>query len=117
ALFWPLVIVLMIAHTFVRKRLDLEMGMCRRHQRWLIAARASSIACAAGVLASITLWNVDADLAALLLLGSICGMVLVAVTQGLAGVQAVALQRIGKDHAWLAGTGKAFRAALPELHG
>jgi hypothetical protein len=117
ALFWPLVIVMMIAHAFVRKRLSLEMGMCGRHQRWLTLARASSFVCVAGVVASITLWNVDDGLAAIVLLGSIGGMALVAVTQGIAGVQAISLSRVDQQHAWLAGTGKGFRAALPELPG
>jgi hypothetical protein len=32
-------------------------------------------------------------------------------------VQAVSLNRLGDEDAWLGGTGKAFREALPELPG
>ena len=115
ALFWPLVLVMMIAHTFVRKRLELEMGMCKAHQRWLSGVRWVSALFIIGVFASIALWRTDPGLAGWVLMGSIGGMVVAGIAQGLAGVQAIALKRIDQKHAWLSGTGRRFRETLPEL--
>ncbi len=114
-LFWPLVLAAMIAHTFVRKKLEIEIGMCGRHRRWRTALRLLSIACIVGVGASTVFWRADSALAAMLLLGSLGGMVLVGVTQAIVGVQAVSVKKLTDEHAWLARTGSAFRAALPEL--
>ena len=114
-LFWPLVLVMMIAHTFVRKTLVLEMGMCKAHQRWLTGVRWVSALFVLGVFVSVSLWRTDASLAGMVLLVSIGGMVLAAVAQGVAGVQAIALDRLDPKHAWLSGTGRRFRETLPEL--
>ena len=51
-----------------------------------------------------------------LLLVIVCAVVL-AFAQRMSRVQKISLSRLDPDHAWLAGTGKAFRAALPELRG
>lgn len=115
AAFWPLVLAAMIAHTFVRKKFEIEIGMCGNHRRWRTALRLLSFACIVGVAASTAFWREDSALAALLLLGSIGGMLLVGVTQAIVGVQAVSVKRLTGEHAWLARTGSAFRAALPEL--
>ena len=115
ALFWPAVLVMMFAHTFVRKKLDLEIGICRVHQRWLTGGRWVSVLFILGVLASMSLWNTNGTLAGVLLLGSIGGMLAAGIVQGLAGVQALALSRLDRQHAWLSGTGRRFRETLPEL--
>lgn len=116
-LFWPLLFVMMIVHTFVRKKLKLEVGMCRRHQRWRDALRALSLATIAGVLVSLPLWRIDPEIAIVLLLGSLGAMGAAALAQSILGVQTVGLRELSDQHAWLTGTGKAFRAALPELPG
>lgn len=116
-LFWPLVLVLIVAHTFVRKAFEVEIGMCESHRRWRTALRALSIACIAGVLASTAFWHDQAELASALLLGSVGTMLLVGVIQAVVRVQALSLRKLTGEHAWLAGTGKDFRAALPELPG
>ena len=115
ALFWPVVLVMMIAHTFVRKKLELEIGMCKVHQRWLAGVRWVSALFILGVFASIALWRENPGLAGTLLLGSIGGMVVAGIAQGVAGVQAVALNRLDQKHAWLSGAGRRFRETLPEL--
>jgi len=115
ALFWPLVLVMMIAHTFVRKKLKLEVGMCERHQRWRNVLRALSLAGVAGVLVSLPLWGMNPEVAATLLVVSLGVMVATGVTQSILGLQAIALRKLSAEHVWLAGTGSAFRAALPEL--
>lgn len=117
AAFWPLVIVLMVVHTFVRKKLEVEIGFCARHRRLRATLRALSIACVVGVFASIAAWNANENVAAALLWTSLAGMVGVVIAQSAFGVHAVGLKEIGPEHAWLTGTGKAFRAALPELPG
>ena len=114
-LFWPMVLVMMTVHTFVRKKLELEIGMCRVHQRWLAGVRWVSALFIVGVLASMALWRTHPGLAGTLLLGSIGGMVVAGIAQGVAGVQAVALNRLDQKHAWLSGAGRRFRETLPEL--
>ena len=115
ALFWPVALVAMIAHTFVRKKLELEVAFCPRHRRVRGALLALSWVLVAGVVASMFLWRAHGGLATWLLLGSIGGMVALLIVQALAGVQAIALRRLDASHAWLGGTGKPFRGALPEL--
>jgi hypothetical protein len=116
-LFWPSVLLLMIAHTFVRKKVEIEVAFCPRHRRLRGALLALSWALVAGVVASMFLWRADGGLAAWLLLGSIGGMVAVMIAQASAGVQGIAVRRLDASHAWLGGTGKPFRSALPELPG
>lgn len=115
AVFWPLVLLLMIVHTFVRKKLEIEIGFCVRHRRARVVLHALSIACVAGVLGSLFTWNMSAEIAAALLWTSLAGMLAVVIGQSILGVRAIGLKSVSAEHAWLTGTGKAFRAALPEL--
>lgn len=115
ALFWPVALLAMIAHTFVRKKVELELAFCPRHRRLRRALQAASIAAMAGVGFSVMLWRADATLAAWMLLGSLAGMIAVIVAQAALGVHAIAVKRLDASHAWLGGTGKPFRGALPEL--
>ena len=116
-LFWPLVLALMIAHTFVRKKLEVELGFCARHRRLRAVLSALSIACVIGVLSSIFVWSATTGLAAALLSISLAGMLIMVVAQSILGVPAVTIKKLSGEHAWLAGTGKPFRAALPERPG
>jgi len=117
ALFWPLVIVLVIANFFVRKSLRVELGLCERHRRIRSVLRVLSIACIVGLVASI--WSIGSDYEYnyLLLWGSIGGILLLAVMQSFTGIRTLTLKELSDQHAWLARTGKPFRAALPELPG
>ena len=114
AAFWPLVILLLVAHVFVRRSLKLELGVCTRHRflRYLLLALA--IACMCGVGAGIIYFRTG-YVAAWLLLGSILGLLVLIVLQSTLGAQAVKLKSLSPEHAWLSGTGEPFRGALPEL--
>jgi len=115
AAFWPLVILLLIAHAFVRRSLKLELGVCTRHRLLRYFSLALAIACMCGVGAGIITFRTG-YVAAWLLLGSILGLLVLIVLQSTLGAQAVKLKRLSDEHAWLAGTGEPFRGALPELH-
>jgi hypothetical protein len=114
-LFWPLALLLMIAHTFVRKKL--ELGVCTRHRRLRAALRALSLACLIGVAVAAPIWSESEELGAALLWSSIAGLVCLSLAQSFIGIQALSINRLTDEHAWLARTGSAFRAALPELPG
>jgi peptidoglycan/LPS O-acetylase OafA/YrhL len=116
-LFWPLVLALMLAHVFVRRKVELDLGVCARHRRLRAALRTLSIACLVGVLASIPVWAESDSLGAALLWSSIAGLLCLSLAQSYTGVQSISVSRLDAEHAWLARTGKTFRAALPELPG
>ena len=119
ALFWPIVIVLAIAHTFVRKKLEIDFGVCARHKRMRTILGVVSIACAVAVLAVLFFFREFEQVggALSLLLVAVVAVVALAVVQSLVGVQAISVKKLSDEHAWLARTGKEFRAALPELPG
>ena len=114
--FWPLAIVLLIAHAFVRKSLKVELGVCPRHRRLRNILRALSIACLALAGASVPLFGETYTLAYLLLWASVAGLLALAIVQSYVGAQAIRLKELTAEHAWLSGTGAAFRGELPELH-
>jgi hypothetical protein len=112
--FWPALILLVVAHYFVRKRLTLDVGICARHQRQRNILSALSIA--ALVAAVLMLINLSPDDDSMLLLvTTLVSVVALAVAQSNVGVQAVSLKKFDSQHAWLGGVGRAFREALPEL--
>jgi hypothetical protein len=115
AAFWPLVIVLLIAHVFVRRSLKLEIGVCTRHRLLRYFLLALAIACMCGVGAGI-IYLRTSYVAAWLLLGSILGLLVLIVLQSTLGAQAVKLKSLSAEHAWLSGTGEPFRSGLPELN-
>jgi len=112
--FWPLVILLLITHTFVRKSLKLELGVCPRHRRLRNTFIALSTACIAGVFAGILSFQTGI-VGIMILLGSVVGLLVLAVMQSYFGAQAIRLKELSPEHAWLARTGAAFRSELPEL--
>ena len=107
-------IALGIAHYFVRKKLALDLAACERHRRLRNILRALSIAALAGVV--VIFFNLTAELWTLLLAAAAL-LIVLAVVQGFVGVQAVSLKKLDTEYAWLGGTGKSFREALPELPG
>lgn len=115
AAFWPLAILLAVAHLIVRRSLKLQLGVCARHRRLRILLIVLSVACMAGVFAGIFGYR-ELPAAPFVLLGSLLGLVVLAVVQSYAGAQAVRLAALSAEHAWLSGTGAAFRNGLPELN-
>lgn len=117
ALFWPLVIVLLIAHVFVRKKLVLEIAICPRHRRLRLAFQALSLACMVLVVALPFAWQTAGDFALSAVWVGIFGLLVLAVLQSFFGAQAITVKRMTEEHAWLGGTGRSYREALPELPG
>ena len=114
-MFWPLAIVLVLVNMFVRKSLRVELGICGRHRRIRAVMRALSILCLVGVGAGVWFIREAPAQAYVVLLGSIAAILLLALVQSFSGIQVLRLKELTAHHAWLARTGKAFRAALPEL--
>ncbi|HUQ76018.1 MAG TPA: hypothetical protein VM183_14940, partial [Burkholderiales bacterium] len=113
-LFWPAVIVIAIAHTIVRKKLKLELAACQRHHRQRNVLGGLSLAAMAGMVAVFLNWA--PTMATVVgLLAAVGVLVALAVVQSYVGVHAVKLKKLDSQHAWLSGTGKTFREALPEL--
>ena len=113
--FWPLVVILIVANMVVRKSLKLEVGICPRHRDLRFTLIALSWTCIVGVFAGIFTLSGGAT-GAIILLGSLLALVVLVVVQSFVGAQAVSLKDVSPDYAWLAGTGEAFRSALPELN-
>lgn len=114
-LFWPSVIALVIANFFVRKKVQLALGVCERHGRLRTALQVLSVGAMAAVGVVISTW--DGAYSPMLAFAAIAALVVLAVVQSLVGVQAVSVKRLSEEHAWLGGTGRPFREALPELPG
>ena len=112
ALFWPVLLVLLVIHFIIRKKLKLELPVCERHRRHRNILRAFSVAALVGT--GLILMNLGADLWPLLV-AAVALIIVLALVQSYIGVQAVSLRRLDAHYAWLGGTGRAFRQALPEL--
>ena len=115
-LFWPSVIVLIVAHLFVRRKFVVEAPICVRHARLRNVLIVLSLAFVVAVIALPFAWSVDSARISLLW-ACVAGLLVLAVLQSVVGVQAVSLKRLDAEHAWLGGTGRPFREALPELPG
>jgi hypothetical protein len=116
ALFWPAVIILLVTHMFVRKKFVIEAPICARHARMRNVLTLLSLAFVVAVIALPFAWR-GADAMISVLWACVAALVILAIVQSIAGVQAVRLKRLNAEHAWLGGTGKPFREALPELPG
>ncbi len=111
--FFPAVLVLIIANVIIRKRVDLGIGLCARHWRvrrtlgWLGVGASMSIfpLVIVTLRESVLQFLVPASMVATLALG---------IAYAFTGAQRVAIGRIDARHAWLKGTGQAFRESLPE---
>lgn len=114
-LFWPSVIVLFIANFFVRKKVQLALGVCERHRRLRTALQVLSVGAMAAV--GVVFFTWDGTYSPTLAFAAIATVVVLAVVQSFIGVQAVSVKRLSEEHAWLGGTGRPFREALPELPG
>jgi hypothetical protein len=115
-LFWPSIIVLLVAHVFVRSKFVLEAPVCSRHARMRVALQVLSFASiGAAVALPFALGNTALMIKALW--ACIAAIVVLAVVQSIAGVQALRLKRLTADHAWLGGAGRDFRQGLPEIPG
>ena len=114
-LFWPSVIVLFIANFFVRKKIQLALAVCERHRRLRTALQVLSVGAIAAVGIVFSTW--DGTYSPRLAYAAVAAVVVLAVVQSFIGVHAVSLKRLSEEHAWLGGTGRPFREALPELPG
>jgi hypothetical protein len=114
--FWPLVVILLVANFFVRKSLEVGLGICARHRKLRGALTAASLLSMAAVLLGIFA-SLSTGSGWTVLLGGAAGLFAFAVAERFIGVQAVSLKKLSDEDAWLGGTGKAFREALPELAG
>ena len=116
ALFWPSVIILLVAHMFVRKKFVVDAPICARHARMRNILMVLSLAFVVAVIALPFVWR-SADGMISVLWACVAALVLLAIIQSIAGVQAMRLKRLSAEHAWLGGVGKPFREALPEIPG
>jgi len=107
--FWPLVVVLIIANFFVRKSVKLEVGVCPRHRELRFALITLSWVCVAGVAVGVFTHP-------LFILAAVAALLVMLALQSFLGAQPLRLTELSREHAWLAGTGEAFRGALPEIH-
>ena len=114
--FWPTVIVLGIANYLVRKKVKLDLGACERHRRLRNLLQALSIAT---LLAAVLVFSrLSATGSSMTFLALVIGSaVVLAFLQRMLGVQKISLSKLDAQHAWLAGTGKSFREALPQKPG
>jgi hypothetical protein len=112
--FWPLVLLLLVANFFVRKSLKLQLGLCQRHRRLRGLLFALSALAICGVVAGIGAFY-GGPLGPAILALSILALLGLALAQSFLGASAVRLKELDGEHAWLTGTGAAFRAGLPEL--
>lgn len=105
-----------VGNYFVRETLPLELAVCDRHATVQLVVRRLLLACVIGALASGPVFAYGPYNAALTLLcACTAGMIVLALVQAFTGAGAVRVKRLTREHAWLARTGKAFRASLPEL--
>ena len=113
-LFWPAVIIMLIAHYFVRRKLAVEIAVCARHRRLRAVLQALSLATLGGIV--LIFMNLSPEVWTLLV-AAVAALIALAIVQSFVGVQAVSLKKLDGEHAWLGGTGRTFREALPELPG
>lgn len=113
--FWPAVLVLVVANMIIRKRVLLEIGLCARH----LGRRRMIFRAALGFTIGVIALSVAIVMGRLHLLGTwltlaIPLMLLLGVVNGYAPGNATALGRVSKTHLWLKRTGRAFRDSLPD---
>jgi hypothetical protein len=111
SLFLPAALVLMIAHTFVRKKIEVELSICQRHRR----RRALLGALSFGSLVLVAAAAMTPEIGFPLLVPAVLVLLALTVVWANTGIQAVTVSKVTDQHLWLARTGKAFRFALPEL--
>ncbi len=118
ALFWPAVLLLIIANMVIRKKVTLDLGACARHRRQRAALRGAGIACSLGMIAALVgLFAGPGDLLGAGVLVLVVAMLVLGVVYSNVGVQAVRVARMTERHLWLKRAGKAFRDSLPEVAG
>lgn len=115
ALIMPALLVLAIANAIIRKRVDLELGVCARHARLRQALGWTGIACMVAVIGlPFASPEIGVDRISIAIGAALLALTGVGLAYGYATAQRVALKRLTAQHLWLKGTGAAFRNALPE---
>jgi glucose uptake protein GlcU len=108
-------IALLVAYFFVRSRVDLEIGLCRRHRGSDPLQLVMIAVCFALVLGAIAMHLTRAQGADTVMVSAVGAVVIAAILSSMRGGRAISIARLTAQHTWLANTGKAFRAALREL--
>ena len=114
--FWPLALALFVVNFFVRKSLRVDLGICARHRRMRTAMHLVSAAAMAAVVVALYSWR-PGDPGMPLLWPALAALLALAAIQPFMDVNAIRLKAVTDEDAWLGGTGRAFREALPELPG
>jgi hypothetical protein len=111
----PAIVILAIVNAILRKRIQVEVGLCARHTRIRIALGWAGLGCVALVPCVI----LGVEFIGLGNLGAVIGsvstlLILVGFAYSFTTSQRVAVSRLTTQHAWLKGTDRAFRDSLPE---
>ncbi|MGE3849675.1 MAG: hypothetical protein AB7I01_22525 [Gammaproteobacteria bacterium] len=115
-LFWPAVLVIIVVHMLIRKRVRLELGICARHQRWRNILFWLAVGSAAmSILAAVVMLAARENLFGEATLMLIPLMFALAFANGLGPANMVRVAKVSAQHLWLARTGKAFRDSLPDV--
>jgi len=114
-LFWPVVLIVTVANMAIRKRVQLELGICERHQnrRRIIHGGAWFFILVVVALTVFALINGDAFVATWLFL-LIPLMLIAGLASSVGPVMSVRLANVSGKHLWLKNTGQPFRDSLPE---
>lgn len=110
--FWPFVIVLWVADLFVRRKVIVEIGLCRGHRRLrqgLMAAFALSWALIVALVAAAFVGYYATEHGYFWLI--VLAMFVLGIAVSL--LYRVRVKELIKDHMWLQGAGQPFRDSLP----
>jgi len=113
--FWPVLLALVIAYLIVRKKVEIDCGICRRHRLLRAVLGGSSFALAV-IMAGLLVTSAGSQNPAFAFAAMLVGFALLVlgVVHGVTGVNAVRIRGVDRSHVWLAGTGEKFRSALLE---
>ena len=114
-LFVPAIVILAIANAIIRKRFEVELGLCARHARIRQALGWAGIGCAALVMGS--MFGIDivgpGNLATVIGAAAVL-LLVVGGAYSFTTSQRVTVSRLTTQHAWLKGTAAPFRDSLPD---
>ena len=110
----PAIVILAIANAIIRKRVEVELGLCARHARIRLALGWAGVGCVALVMGSMFAIDlIGAGNLATVIGAAAVLLLMVGIAYSFTTSQRVAVSRLNPQHAWLRGTGQAFRDSLP----
>ncbi len=111
----PAIVILAIANAIIRKRIDIEVGICAKHARLRQALGWAGLACMALVIGSLFAIDVvgAGNLATLVGAAAVL-LVVVGVAYSFTTSQRIGIRRLTTEHAWLKGVDRVFVDSLPE---